>query len=106
MKVRPATQGDCGLLAELNHQLIQDEEHRNPMTVSQLEQPMRDWLAGQYRAFIFESEGEVVAYALFCEQTEESTCDSSLWFVTNGGVLWAARRWQCSVRPYGQRTSG
>jgi predicted acetyltransferase len=71
VKVRLATEDDCGLLAELNLQLIQDEGHRNPMTVSQLEQRMRDWLAGQYRALIFESEAEVVAYALFCEAPEE-----------------------------------
>jgi predicted acetyltransferase len=51
--------------------LIHDEGHRNPMTVSQLEQRMRDWLAGEYRAVIFETEGDVVAYALFCEQQEE-----------------------------------
>jgi GNAT superfamily N-acetyltransferase len=71
VKVRLATQDDCGLLAELNHQLIQDEGHRNSMTVSQLEQPMLGWLAAQYRAVIFEAEGEVVAYGLFCEQPHE-----------------------------------
>jgi len=62
---------DCNLLAELNHQLIQDEGHRNPMTAAQLEQRMRDWLAGEYRAVVYEDNGEVVAYALFQEQTEE-----------------------------------
>jgi len=71
VKFRLATQQDCALLAELNHQLICDEGHRNPMTVSQLEQRMREWLAGEYRAVIFEAEGEIVAYALFCEQQEE-----------------------------------
>jgi len=41
------------------------------MTVAQLEQRMRDWLAGEYRAVVYEDNGEVVAYALFQEQTEE-----------------------------------
>jgi predicted metal-dependent HD superfamily phosphohydrolase/GNAT superfamily N-acetyltransferase len=68
---RLATLDDCGLLAELNHQLIQDEGHRNPMTVPQLEQRMRGFLAGEYRAVIFEQCGEVLAYALYREGPEE-----------------------------------
>ena len=68
---RAARLEDCPILAELNHQLIRDEGHRNPMTVPQLEQRMRDFLAGEYRAEIYEDSGEVVAYALFREQAEE-----------------------------------
>ena len=71
LKFRPATQDDCGLLAELNHQLIRDEGHRNPMSVPQLEQRMMDWLASEYRAVLFEADGEVVAYALFREQPDQ-----------------------------------
>src|SRR2546427_3804418 len=71
MKFRLATLDDCGLLAELNHQLIKDEGHRNPMTVAQLEERMRSWLAGEYRAVIYEDGGAIVAYALFREQPEE-----------------------------------
>ena len=71
MTFRPATTDDCSLLAELNHQLIRDEGHRNPMTVAELEQRMRGWLAGDYRAVLYEDGGEVVAYALFREQPEE-----------------------------------
>lgn len=71
MSFRPAKLGDCPLLARLNHQLIQDEGHRNPMTVAQLEERMRDWLADEYRAVIYEDGGEVVAYALYREQPDE-----------------------------------
>ncbi len=71
MKFRRATLNDCARLAELNHQLIRDEGHRNSMTVSELEQRMKDWLASEYAAVIFETGGEVVAYALFREQPEE-----------------------------------
>src|SRR5438309_12104150 len=60
-----ATADDCPLLAELNHQLIQDEGHRSRMRVAELERRMRDWLAGDYRAVLFEERSEVVAYALF-----------------------------------------
>ena len=41
------------------------------MTVGELEQRMRGWIAGEYRAVIFEAGDEVVAYALFREQAEE-----------------------------------
>ena len=68
---RAATPRDCPLLADLNHQLIRDEGHRNAMTLPQLEGRMRSWLTGEYRAVIFENGGEVVAYTLYREQAEE-----------------------------------
>ncbi|HVU07978.1 MAG TPA: GNAT family N-acetyltransferase [Verrucomicrobiae bacterium] len=71
MNFRRATTNDCALLAELNHQLIRDEGHRNKMTVPELEQRMKGWLASEYTAMIFEKDGEVVAYALYHEQPEE-----------------------------------
>ena len=71
MNFRHATSKDCALLAELNHQLIRDEGHRNPMTVSELEQRMQGWLASEYAAVIFEDNEGVAAYALYCEQPEE-----------------------------------
>ncbi|MCB1125862.1 MAG: GNAT family N-acetyltransferase [Verrucomicrobiae bacterium] len=71
MTYRLATQEDCPCLARLNHQLVQDEGHRNRMTVPELEVRMRDWLSGDYRAVIFEAAAEVMAYALFREQSTE-----------------------------------
>ena len=71
MNFRPANANDCALLAELNHQLIRDEGHRNSMTVPELEQRMGDWLASEYAAMLFENDGEVVAYALYREQPAE-----------------------------------
>ncbi|HWN95423.1 MAG TPA: GNAT family N-acetyltransferase [Methylomirabilota bacterium] len=71
MKFRRATLNDCALLAKLNHQLIRDEGHRNRMTVPELEQRMKGWLASEYAAVLFEDSGEIVAYALYREQPEE-----------------------------------
>ncbi|MGD0060786.1 MAG: GNAT family N-acetyltransferase [Verrucomicrobiia bacterium] len=71
MTWRRATSADCPLLGELNHQLIQDQVHRNPMTVPQLVQRMRGWLEGEYVALLFEEGGEVVAYALYREEPDE-----------------------------------
>ena len=71
MNFRRATLHDCALLAELNHQLIRDEGHRNKMTVPELEQRMKGWLASEYAAMLFENDGKVVAYVLYREQPEE-----------------------------------
>ena len=67
-----ASAQDCPLLGVLNAQLIQDEGHRNPMTVAQLEDRMRGWLsAGEYQALLWEDHHEIVAYALFRESATE-----------------------------------
>jgi GNAT superfamily N-acetyltransferase len=70
MNHRRATAADCSLLAVLNHRLIADEGHRSRMTVAELEERMRGWLARDYVAILFEDGGEV-AYALYREQPEE-----------------------------------
>ena len=41
------------------------------MTVRQLEKRMKDWLASEYSAVIFEERKKVVAYALFREDVKE-----------------------------------
>jgi GNAT superfamily N-acetyltransferase len=62
---RTANLSDAAWLAEWNRMLIQDEGHRNQMTVPQLEMRMRNWLSGKYQATIFEHQKQVVGYALF-----------------------------------------
>ncbi len=71
MQHRFATDDDLDLLAEWNHQLIRDEGHRNPMTVSELRERMKDWLGGEYQAVIFGADGEPVAHALYRERATE-----------------------------------
>lgn len=71
MEYRTAHLDDLDLLAEWNHQLIQDEAHRNPMTVSQLRDRMQEWISTDYSAIIFNQNGEPVAYALFREKESE-----------------------------------
>ena len=61
MKHRFGTESDLNLLAEWNHQLIRDEGHRNPMTIAQLRERMRGWLAGEYKAVLFDKAAEPVA---------------------------------------------
>ena len=71
MQYRWATENDLDLLAEWNHQLIDDEGHRNSMTVPELRKRMAEWLAGEYRAVIFEAGQEPIAYALYRENAQE-----------------------------------
>jgi GNAT superfamily N-acetyltransferase len=70
MNYRRAAAADCAHLAVLNHRLIADEGHRNRMTVVELEERMRGWLARDYVAILFD-DGEEAAYALYREQPEE-----------------------------------
>ena len=72
MTHQEATLDDCATLAEMNHHLIRDEGHRNPMTVPELAERIRGWLsAGGYRAVLFEDGDCPVAYTLF--RTEPDT---------------------------------
>jgi len=65
-----ASETDLGLLAEWNLQLIRDEQHRNPMTVEQLAERMRNWLQkGEYRAVLFSSD-EPLCHAVFKQEAE------------------------------------
>jgi GNAT superfamily N-acetyltransferase len=71
MTWRLASKRDCRILAEMNHQLIADEGHRNAMNVQELEARMKDWLDEAYEAILFEDGGETAGYALYRIQTGE-----------------------------------
>lgn len=60
-----ATREDAATLAEWNYILIRDEGHRNPMTVSQLRDRMRDWLQREYTAIILNVGNDPLGYALY-----------------------------------------
>jgi GNAT superfamily N-acetyltransferase len=65
-----ATIDDVPILARLNQQLIEDERHRNPMNLTELEIRMRSMLESDYRATLFEWESQVVAYGLWRDEPE------------------------------------
>lgn len=71
LECRFATETDLDLLAKWNYQLIRDEGHRNPMTVPELRERMKRWLATDYVAVVFLSDGKPMAYALYRESPEE-----------------------------------
>lgn len=65
IRFRPASPADARLLAELNQQLIRDEQHRNAMSLVELEHRMTGFLSTDYEATLFESGADVVGYALY-----------------------------------------
>jgi GNAT superfamily N-acetyltransferase len=70
MHCRIAEHADVPSLAMMNYQLIRDEGHRNRMTVVELEQRMREWLAGEYEAVLFVDDNDVIGYALYKREPE------------------------------------
>jgi GNAT superfamily N-acetyltransferase len=65
LKWRKATSDDADVLAAMNARLIQDERHRNRLTVAALADRMREWVLSDYEAVLFDDRDEVVAYALY-----------------------------------------
>ena len=70
MHHRLANLDDAIELGALNHLLIQDEGHRNPMTEPELADRMKGWLSSGYVASVFEEDFGIVAYALYREESD------------------------------------
>ncbi len=69
--LRVASSDDVLTLAQMNHMLITDEGSDNPMSIEQLEERMRRWLAsGEYTAVFILRHGEIVGYLLFREEED------------------------------------
>ena len=68
--LRKPTVADGLLLGRWNAALIRDEGHDNSMTIPELTERMREWLAGEYRARIFVCDGSDAGYALYRELPE------------------------------------
>ena len=63
---RPATLADAEAIGLLNHELIRDEGHRNPMTAAELAERMRGWMAYEgYEALLGFDGDALVAYVLW-----------------------------------------
>jgi len=70
LKFRFATESDVSWLAKMNQQLIQDEGHRNKMTLAELEQRMSDFLQKEYDAVIVGLGRNDIGYALYRQGSE------------------------------------
>ena len=66
LRFRTASLLDADELGRLNHQLIRDEGHRNPMNLAALTERMRGWLAYEgYEALLGLHGDQIVAYVLW-----------------------------------------
>lgn len=69
--VRLATEADLPLVAVMNRELIIDEGHRNLMTLAQLEERARGFLAsGIWRIDVFEADRRTAGFATWREQED------------------------------------
>ena len=69
MNLKECTLADVKMLAEMNKQLIEDENSNNPMDLIQLENRMTDFLNNGYKAFFFMIQENIIGYAL-CDITK------------------------------------
>jgi ribosomal protein S18 acetylase RimI-like enzyme len=71
MDYRFATLDDVAVLAAMNRQLVEDEQHRNRFKPGEwFEERMRGFLTGGYQAVLFAIDGITVAYALFADHPD------------------------------------
>ena len=70
LEFRFAGESDIPWLAKMNQQLIQDEGHRNKMTLPELEQRMLDFLQKEYDAVIASLGQTDIGYALYRQDPE------------------------------------
>ena len=64
MQIKKCAIEDCYQLAEMNQRLIEDEKSHNPMTIEELQNRMKDFLDGEYSAYFFMEENDIIGYAL------------------------------------------
>ncbi len=64
MEIRKCTIEDIGKLAQLNKQLIEDEQSNNKMSVQELTIRMMDYITGDYDAYFFENDHTILGYGL------------------------------------------
>ncbi|MBY9078392.1 GNAT family N-acetyltransferase [Paenibacillus sp. HN-1] len=64
LTIREAVESDLDLLAEMNKQLIEDEQHDNSMDSGQLKERMQRFIETDYTAYLFLCKGEATGYSL------------------------------------------
>ncbi len=64
MTINRADASDAEELAELNRQLIEDEQHPNPMTRDELAERMIRWMEEGYRCYVARVDGTTAGYCL------------------------------------------
>ncbi|WP_254508851.1 GNAT family N-acetyltransferase [Anatilimnocola floriformis] len=65
LKLRAATADDYQQLGEMNRQLSDDEQSRNPMNAAQMADRMEKWLHEGWQGILFELNSAIVGYSIF-----------------------------------------
>jgi GNAT superfamily N-acetyltransferase len=68
LRIDRATQADIPLLAALNLELYEDEQHPYPLDLSALTERMAHWVAGEYQVLLFRRGARVAGYAVWREE--------------------------------------
>jgi GNAT superfamily N-acetyltransferase len=64
--IRPTTETDLPILAQMNRCPIEDEGSRNPMSVQELQHRMCEWLHGDWKVELFvDDKDSIVGYAVY-----------------------------------------
>ena len=64
MVINECTYNDLDILADLNKQLIDDENSNNNMSIEELKERMNGFISTTYKAFLFLIEDNIYGYAL------------------------------------------
>jgi len=70
LKIKKATLEDLDILAVMNKQLIEDEQHDNSMDLEALKERMKEFLLHEYEAYLFQTTGVITGYALVNQERE------------------------------------
>ena len=71
IKLRLASVADADLLAQMNQQLIIDEDSRNPMSLTELKNRMVAWLQSDWSVVLAMKDDTAVGYMLFQKRRDE-----------------------------------
>ena len=101
---RSARTADAAMLGQMNQQLIEDEGHRNRMSVPELERRMRAMLEGDYTATLFEAVPRSSATLSGARSLNGYTSASSSWHGISAVEALADRQFACCPIRSGRRT--
>jgi GNAT superfamily N-acetyltransferase len=68
LRIDQATTADIPLLAALNLELYEDEQHPYPMNLPALTERMARWVAGEYRVLLFRRGTRITGYAVWRDE--------------------------------------
>lgn len=58
--IRSANQSDLPSLTQMNKKLIEDEGSRNPMSMNELQERMRNWILGNWNVDVLQDDDKII----------------------------------------------